>query len=164
VSRGDDQVKDPVCGMMVDCHQHAIEYLKMHFAFCSLPCKERFQANPHLYIGYPGRKAPKQEGLEEIKCRCIHLGQALSPAGIALISSELHTMMGIKAVRVSKTEIEIRYDLLQASLQQIEDRLVQIGIQLGGGWAERLRRALIHESEELQIDSLEVSPLDGHHF
>jgi len=164
VNKGDDQVKDPVCGMMVDSHQNVIEYLKMHFAFCSLQCKERFLANPHLYIGFPGRKAPKQEGLEEIKCRRIHLSQALSPAGIALISGELNAMMGIKAVRVSATEIEIRYDLLQASLQQIEDRLVQIGIQLGGGWAERLRRALIHESEELQIDSLEVSPLDGHHF
>jgi len=150
--------------MMVDHDQHAIEYLKMHFAFCSPQCKERFLANPHLYIGYPGLKAPKQEGLEEIKCRCIHLSQALSQAGIALISSELQAMMGIKAVRVSKTEIEIKYDLLQASLQQIEDRLVQIGIQLGGGWAERLRRALIHESEELQIDSLELSPLDGHHY
>jgi len=164
VNKGDDQVKDPVCGMMVDSHQNVIEYLKMHFAFCSLQCKERFLANPHLYIGFPGRKAPKQEGLEEIKCRRIHLSQALSPAGIALISGELNAMMGIKAVRVSATEIEIRYDLLQASLQQIEDRLVQIGIQLGGGWAERLRRALIHESEELQIDSLALSPLDGHHF
>ena len=164
MSSGEDQVKDPVCGMLVDYHQNAIEYLKMHFAFCSQQCKARFQANPHLYIGYPGRKAPKQEGLEEIKCRRIHLDHPLSPAGVALISCELQAMMGIKVVRVSETVIEIAYDLLQASLQQIEDRLIQIGIKLGSGWEERLRRALIHESEELQIDSLEVSPLDGHHY
>ena len=79
--------------MQVKPGDNAIDYQDMPFAFCSLQCKERFLANPHLYIGYPGQKAPKQEG---------------------------HTVL------------------------------------------KHRRRAFVHESEELQIDSMEVTP--PHHY
>ncbi len=163
MSQENERVKDVVCGMMVDPQDHAIEYLQMSFAFCSRQCKERFLANPHLYIGVPGHKAPRQEGVEVIKRRRIHLSHALTPDEARQVREALQTMMGIEDLKVDEDSIEITYDLLQATLKQIEDRLVEIGVQLGHGWAERLRLAFLHESEELQIESLEVSPSHHHH-
>ncbi len=162
MSQDNDRVKDLVCGMMVDPQDNTIEYLQMSFAFCSKQCKARFLANPHLYIGTPGHKAPKQEGREVIKRRRMRLSQPLSPDETTLISEALQAMMGIKDLTVSQDTIEITYDLLQATLQQIEDKLVEIGVQLGSGWAERLRRAFLQESEELQIESLEATTSHHH--
>ena len=61
-SQAGDRLRDPVCGMQVASDQHAIMYQQMHFAFRSVQCRERFLANPHLYIGHSGHKAPAQEG------------------------------------------------------------------------------------------------------
>ena len=47
-------VKDPVCGMDVDPAQFETTYEGLHYAFCSEQCRQRFAANPHLYIGVPG--------------------------------------------------------------------------------------------------------------
>src|SRR5574337_51480 len=57
-------IKDPVCHMEVPAASFATEYAGGHYAFCSAQCKERFLANPHLYVGFPGNKAPAQEGKE----------------------------------------------------------------------------------------------------
>lgn len=164
MSQVDDQVKDLVCGMMVDPQDNAIEYLQMSFAFCSRQCKERFLANPHLYIGTPGQKASKQEGMEVIKRRRMRLSHSLSDDEAAQVREALQAMMGIKGLAVEADTIEITYDLLQATLKQIEDKLVEIGIQLGSGWGERLRRAFLQESEELQIESLEATSSHHHHY
>ncbi len=161
MSQDDGRVKDLVCGMMVDSQDNAIEYLQMSFAFCSKQCKARFLTNPHLYIGTPGHKAPKQEGREVVKRRRIRLSQPLSSEDTTQVSEALQAMMGIKDLKVSQDTIEITYDLLQVTLKQLEEKLVEIGIQLGGGWSERLRRAFLQESEELQIESLEVT--SSHH-
>jgi len=154
----DARVKDPVCEMMVNPDDNAIVYLQMNFAFCSRQCKERFLANPHLYVGFPGHKAPKQEGRAVIKRRRVHLAESLSSNGVLIVKDELQTMMGIKEIQISENTIEITYDLLQVTLQQIENKLKEIGAGLGSGWSERLHRAFVHESEELEIDSLEVTP------
>lgn len=73
-------IRDPVCGMQVESDHYTIEYLQMHYAFCSRQCQERFLENPHLYVGLPGHKAPKQEGLSVIKQRRLRLAQPLSPS------------------------------------------------------------------------------------
>jgi len=153
-----DKVKDPVCGMPVDRHSNEIVYQTMHFAFCSLECKNRFITHPHLYIGYPGQPAPKQEGREIIKRRRMRLDHALSPEGILILTDSLRSLMGVKQLEVSGDTLEISYDLLQLSVAQIEAALHEIGLKLGEGWAERLRRAFVHESEEWQIGGLEASP------
>jgi len=162
VERTEKKIKDPVCGMQVDPHQHAIEYQRVPFAFCSRQCKDRFLANPHLYIGFPGQKAPKQEGRTVLKHRRLHLARELSSDEAAQVSQALSAMMGIKEVKVSGKTLDISYDLLEVTAQQIEERLGEIGVQLGEGWAEHLRRAFVHESEELQIESMEVTP--PHHY
>lgn len=85
MKQGHNTVRDPVCGMIVEPQANSIEYLQMHYAFCSQQCKDRFIANPHLYIGYPGQKAPKQEGMEVVKRRRIRLGHPLSAEGILIV-------------------------------------------------------------------------------
>lgn len=153
---------DPVCGMEVKPHQNETIYLDMHYAFCSQQCRDRFLANPHLYIGQPGRKAPKQQGLEVIKKRTLRLASPLPPRGAEMLCEALQAMMGIKRVTVDELRVEITYDLLQATAEQIEARMAEIGVQLGAGWAERLRRAFAHYEEECEIGNLEVGEKRTH--
>jgi YHS domain-containing protein len=56
-----ETVKDPVCQMLVPPDQYAVNYLGMDVAFCSQQCKDRFLANPHLYIGDPARGRPSRQ-------------------------------------------------------------------------------------------------------
>lgn len=65
-------VKDPVCHMEVPSGSFAIEYEGIPHAFCSEQCKARFLKNPHLYVGFPGHKAPAQQGIEIIKSHRDH--------------------------------------------------------------------------------------------
>lgn len=158
MKNNDTLVRDVVCGMMVDRQLNTIDYLNMHFAFCSQQCMARFQANPHLYIGYPGHKAPKQLGREVIKRRTLSLATPLSSDKAAELIDGLGAMMGIKDVSVKQNKVEITYDLLQATAEQIELKISEVGGRLGEAWAEKLRRAFIHYLEEIEIDSLQELP------
>lgn len=158
----DEQTNCPVCGMAVGRHQNEMIYQQIHFAFCSEQCKARFFAHPHLYIGYPGQAAPKQEGQAAFKRRRMRLQRPLSAEGAALIDELLRGRMGVAAVEIEGNAIEITYDLLQVSLEELEAVLTEAGARLGGGWPERLRRALIHESEEIEIEARETTP--PHHY
>lgn len=151
-----DLVKDPVCGMQVDPRQLVTEYRESSYAFCSSQCQERFLENPHLYIGLPGQKAAKQKGMEVLKQRRLQLAQVLNLSIAENLIEVLQKMMGIKSVVVEGSRIEITYDLLQVTAEQIEVVIVELGVQFGGEWAERLRRAFVHYEEELEIGSLEV--------
>ena len=124
-------------------------------------CRERFVANPHLYIGVPGHKAPKQEGKAVMKQRRFRTEIALSVEGADLLRQELCAMMGVAAVTVDGNEVCITYDLLQATAAQIEARMAEVGVQMGEAWPERLRRAFVHYLEECEVDSLAVRPQPG---
>jgi YHS domain-containing protein len=150
--------KDPVCGMVVDAHKIEKVYAGIHYAFCSNQCRERFEANPHLYIGHPGHKAPKQRGLQVVKRRRFKLEQSLTPLDAKVLSKELDGMMGIREVHVEDMIIDVTYDLMEATAEQIEARLVEIGIKLGEEWPERLRRGFIHILEETEVSSMEELP------
>jgi len=153
--------------MLVSPNQNAINYQGMDFAFCSQQCKDRFLANPHLYIGMPGERAPKQAGQEVIKRRRLRLDEPLSESAAQRVSEHLRAMMGVYAVDIVADELTITYDLLQATAEQIEATLQQAGAQLGGGWGEKLRRAFVHYLEEAEVASREVQPGShghgGHH-
>lgn len=157
-----DQMKCPVCGMEVSPRQNEITFQQMHFAFCSAQCRERFLAHPHIYTGYPGQPAPKQEGRVRLKRRRIHLAHPLSAEGAVLVQELLGGLMGVDDAAVSGDTIIVTYDLLQVSLKELEQALAEAGARLGGHWAERLHRALIHESEEEELDAQEVTP--PHHY
>lgn len=152
------KVKDPVCQMLVASDQNAVTYLDMEFAFCSQQCKERFLANPHLYIGTPGEQAPKQTGREVIKRRRLRLEEPLPESAAQLVIDRLRAMMGVYSVDVEADRLTITYDLLQATAEQIEAALQQVGAHLGEGWGDRLRRAFVHYAEETEVANLEVQP------
>ena len=149
-------VKDYVCQMQVPSTSFATEYAGGHYAFCSAQCKDRFLANPHLYIGFPGRKAPAQQGKKVIKCRRLLLSAPLDTTQTEQVKRALLEMMGIHEVCIEGNKIEIQYGLIQVTAEQIADKLALIGADLGGGWIDRLKLAFINSLEEVEISSLEV--------
>lgn len=155
--------RDPVCGMVVPADENALEYQQMHFAFCSLQCRERFLQNPHLYIGQGGHRAPAQEGQQLLKQRRLKLEQALSPEMAEQVLDAVQAMMGIEQVVIEGDCITIRYDLLQATEAQIEEAMTKAGALLGHGWSERLRRAFVQYLEETELENLSDQGTTGGH-
>lgn len=151
-----ETVEDPVWHMKVPTTLFATEYAGSHYAFCSAQCKERFLANPRLYIGFPGRKAPAQEGKQIIKCRRLLLSAPLDASQAEQVKRALLEMMGILEICIEGNRLEIKYDLIQVTAEQIADKLALIGTVLGGGWIDRLKLAFINSLEEIEISSLEV--------
>lgn len=156
-------VKDPVCHMVVPETSFPTEYEGICYAFCSAQCKERFQANPHLYIGFPGKKSPVQKGANVIKQRNMVLREPLDDLQSEQVKRELLKMMGIRNVCIEGNKLEIQYDLMQATAEQIANKLIQIGAELGGGWSGGLKLVFINYLEEREIDSLEVNNVKGCH-
>lgn len=157
-------VNDPVCGMRVPEGQLATTHLGIRYSFCSQQCRDRFVAHPQVYVGLPGQKAPKQEGVEVIKRRTLRLATPLPAEAASLLSGALSEMMGIKAVLVEAARIEIAYDLLQVTAEQIEARIAETGTQLGAGWGDALRTAFVHYVEECTVGSMEVVEPRFHHM
>lgn len=154
----------PVCSMEVNTDDISLDYQGTNYAFCSDQCLERFQANPHLYLGYPGSKAPKQEGKEVLKQRTLKLSETMWPELEDRVIKHIQSMMGIKDVTVDGGYVRITYDLLQATEEQIEQEIARSGGVLGQGWAENLRRAFVHYMEETEVLTLEARPgsMRGH--
>lgn len=157
MEKSQNLVKDPVCGVEVPPQQHAIDYLQIPYAFCSPQCLERFLAHPHLYVGQPGHKAPRQEGKQILKRRSLRLAAALDTGQTAILAESLHALRGIQQLKIESDTLEITYDLLQVTTEQIEQSMAEIGVKLGADWTERLRLAFVHYEEELEAGSLEVS-------
>ena len=149
-------IEDPVCHMQVSTTSFATEFVGSHYAFCSAQCKERFLANPRLYIGFPERKAPAQEGKQVIKCRRLLLSAPLDAIQVEQVKNALLEMMGIHDICIEGDKLEIQYDLIQVTAEQIADKLALIGANLGEGWIDRLKLAFINHLEEIEINSLEV--------
>jgi len=150
-------INDPVCHMEVVATSFPAEYAGIRYAFCSAQCKERFLANPRLYIGLPGRKAPAQQGEKVIKRRRLALSTPLDAPQDERVRHALLEMMGIDEVCITGEKIEIQYDLIQVTAAQIADRLALVGAELGGGWTDRLKLAFIYYQEECEVGSLEVA-------
>lgn len=156
-------VRDPVCGMNVPPTQFEMIFEGIHYAFCSAQCRERFVANPHLYIGMPGEKSPKQKGVVLFKQRRFQLDAPLTSQDAAILAESLGAMMGVKAIEIQgDVTVTITYDLLQTTASQLEAKMVEVGAKLGEGWSERLRRSFVHYIEECEVENLEVHPRHGH--
>jgi YHS domain-containing protein len=140
----------------VNAFENETVYLGIHYAFCSQQCRDRFVAHPHLYVGLPGHKAPKQEGMEVLKRRHLHLDTTLSSDQASLLNNALATMAGVKQVFAEGDRVEITYDLLQVTAEQIETKITEICICLGGDWLERIHLAFVHYQEECEVSNLEV--------
>ena len=152
-----ETIEDPVCHMKVPPTSHIAEYAGSHYAFCSAQCRERFLANPRLYVGFPGRKAPAQKGEKVIKRHRLTLTAPLDAMQAERIRQALLEMMGINEVCIEENKIEIEYDLIQVTLEQITDKLTSAGAGLDDGWIERFKSALINNLEEVEISGMEVN-------
>lgn len=151
-----EMLKDPVCHMLVHETGLSFEYEGKHYVFCSEQCKFRFIFTPHLYLSSHGHLPPKQQGQKIIKCRKFKLDAHLDLRQTDITKSALYAMMGIEEVKIEGDKIEIKYDLLQITTEQISDELSSIGAKLGGGWITQLQLAFINNIEEIEIQSLEV--------
>ena len=160
----DNVLKCPVCMMSIQSDDISIDYMGSHFAFCSQQCSDRFRDNPNLYVGYPGSKAPAQEGKEVLKQRVLKMEEAVTDEIAEEIIKHVSSMMGVKNVGIDGHKIIITYDLLQATEDQIEREISQSGGVLGQGLAARLRRAFIHYMEETEVLTMEARPgsMRGH--
>ncbi len=147
----------PVCMMDTDEASLSYKYQEMTFTFCSEQCKERFIANPNLYVGRVGKPAARHSIKSIIKERVLNLDKMIPEDVAKTIHQELMAMMGIKAIHIKENKVYIIYDLLEATTRQIENCIEQMGQHLSGNWVVRLKRAFIHYSEETQLDNLEQS-------
>ncbi len=143
----------PVCGMEADHDVHSVERHNMFFHFCSVQCRETFSSHPQLYT-----KAPKTVHEERLKQRTMRLAEPLVTEVTERLIPYLLEMMGVKKVKVEGAKVHITYDLLQVTEIQIEKELVEIGLQLGDGWLEHLRRGWVEYSEEAELGNLAASP------
>jgi len=157
--------KDVVCGMKVNSDDISIDHQGCHYVFCSGQCLERFQLNPHLYIGYPGSEAPKHAGVVVLKKRRLKLAEPFPQEVAEQFIEYIEAMMGINTIEINGNRIEITYDLLQATELQIEKKITEAGVVLGDDLMEKIRRAFVHFTEETEIESLEARPDSraGHH-
>lgn len=158
-------LKDVVCGMEVNSDDISLDYQGCHYVFCSNQCLERFQLNPHLYIGYPGSEAPKHAGVVVLKKRRLKLSEPFPQEVADQFIEYLEAMMGIHSIKINGDCITIIYDLLQATELQIEKKITDAGIVLGDNLTEKIRRAFVHFMEETEVESLEARPgsRGGHH-
>lgn len=142
-----------VCGMPSDPAVANVEYHKMYFYFCSEQCRETFLENPGLYAA---KSAAEQK--EILKRRTLHLAEAPAPEVAELLISYLRDLMGVKEVTVEGERLHISYNLLQVTEAQIEEALTEAGLQLDDSWRERLRRAWVHDTEEIELKNLSAQP------
>ena len=157
--------KDVVCGMDVNSDDISLDYQNCHYVFCSDQCLERFQLNPHLYIGYPGSESPKHAGVVVLKKRRLKLAEPFPQEVSDQFIEYIEAMMGINTIEINGNCIEITYDLLQATELQIEKKITEAGIVLGDDLTEKIWRAFVHFTEETEVESLEARPgsKGGHH-
>jgi YHS domain-containing protein len=137
-----ESVKDPVCGKEVHSDEFSAVFLGIEYGFCSVACRDRFRALPHLYAALRGQRSPRQRGLQVLRRWRLSLAAELSSGQGARVTEALETLPGIRTVCVRGNRIEIVCDLLQVAPGQIEVRLAEVGARLGAGWAERLRQGL----------------------
>ncbi len=142
----DKRDRCPVCGMAAELAVPSVEYHKRYFHFCSQQCRQTFLARPALYS--------TRSRDEVIKRRVMKLDETLDEAVSELIIAYLMQLMGVKEVAVEGAKVYVIYDLLQITKKQIEEALAEVGLQLGGGWLERLRRGWVDNSEEIELDNL----------
>lgn len=147
---------DPVCGDSVKDDTYAEEHLGARLLFCSEQCLARFQAHPGLFVGCPGEKAPKQAGQEVIKHRCLRLEFPLMARKAGEVEACLQELLGVKSVNASDDHIDVTYDLLLISAEEIEEKIIECGEYLGHRLRDRLERVFIHVEEHSEISSLEV--------
>lgn len=170
------QLRDVVCAMTVDENENPLSHRGIHYAFCSQQCRERFLARPNLYIGSRPGSTQGKAGAATIRRRRVLFGTPLTRAQFGQLRDGLQAMMGVLEVRVAADanaracglaagepdagggidRIEVTYDLLQATFEQIGRKISETGVVADAGGSERLRRDFVRYLEECDLDDLEI--------
>jgi len=146
-ARVGESLKDPVCGEEVCSLEFSVVFLGVEYGFCSLECRDRFLASPYLYAGLRGQRSPRLTRHAR-RCRHLWLAAPLSAEQGACLAKALEALPGIVTVDAGGQRVDIVFDPALAEIGRLEVRLVEVGTQLGVGWAERLRQGLRHSEEE----------------
>ncbi|SDK18529.1 YHS domain-containing protein [Microbulbifer yueqingensis] len=146
---------DPVCGEMVPEGAHSWTHRHIKYSFCSDHCRERFQRWPHLYVGEATfGLAEGQLGTSVPKSHTIVLAEAPSAEEALHLSEALAALKGVDEVRFDGERALVHYDLMQVSLADIEKAIITEAGGLRQRISDRVERALIHYSEECELDNL----------
>jgi YHS domain-containing protein len=130
-------------------------YRGVHHYFCSSQCMTRFKKHPHLFVGDPKYGlSVKQKGSEVIKEQKIQLVNAIDEKTETIIRSNLQSLMGVKEVQFLEQSIVVTYDLIQVSLEDIENSIVMIVGKLNSVITEKIKRGFIHYTEECELENL----------
>jgi len=141
-----------------------LTYRAIDYSFCSLQCRDRFDNHPHLYVGDPQHGlSEKQKGKTEIKVRKIVLKNALNEVSKTRVSKKITALMGVVEVDVGSTDLRVKYDLLQVSLEDIENAIVEVLGEIKASITEKIKRSYIHYSEECELDNLSHLTKGGCH-
>ena len=159
----DKKIHCPVCCMQVKPENLFFEFNGLKFYFCSRQCQQRFEKNPYLYTARRGEPSTRQRGAVVYKKRMLKLDEPVPDELAQIIIQAVSEMMGIRNISITRDTIEISYDLLQATAEQIESTLEQAGKIyqekhgniLANSWSEKIKRAFIHYLEETELDNLE---------
>ena len=154
-SKWRQEIRDVVCGMRVGPDSFPCDYEGIHFAFCSEQCRQHFQARPHLYIGDPKHgKAVRQQGQQLLKKHRITLKELPDAEHREHILNSVNQLMGVKHCELDGRNIQVEYDLLAVSLKDIEQAITSQHVAEDDSALDKLRRAVIHLSEECELDQL----------
>lgn len=162
MSKLESTIRCPVCHMTKINRSLLWNYQGADHYFCSPQCREQFKSHPHLFVGDPRHgMSPKQKNQVVLKKRRIRFCEAISDELKADLKTSLQSLMGIEALDFTDQELYVTYDLLQVSLEYIEQTIEQAAGRLRQGVAEQIKRGLIHYSEECELDNLAHLTRDG---
>ncbi|MEQ9022791.1 MAG: YHS domain-containing protein [Pseudomonadales bacterium] len=152
----------PVCHMTITNRSLLLNYKGVDHYFCSSQCLARFKSHPHLFVGDPQHgMSPKQKNKVVQKKRRIRLREAIGDQLKADLKISLKSLMGIEQLDFTDQELYVTYDLLQISLEDIEQTIEQEAGRLREGMVEQVKSGLIHYSEDCELDNLAHLTKDG---
>ncbi|MDX1751252.1 hypothetical protein [Methylophaga sp.] len=151
--------KCPVCNMSVPNDSFSFTLRGLVFWFCSQQCQDRFNQRPSLYVGDPKHgKSSMQQGIKVIKKHTIELELADDYQFKSLLIEALSSLMGVLNVKINRNKLEIEYDLMQVSLQEIQEFILSTGLNLDQSWLNKIHSAYVNLNEHGELDNL------GHPF
>ncbi|MHB9029261.1 MAG: heavy-metal-associated domain-containing protein [Candidatus Latescibacterota bacterium] len=99
--------------------------------------------------------------MSAMKRRTIIVNNMPFSHGEEKIRSELAKMEGICEVQVDQSsgKVDVLYDLLKIDLEEIEQKIAEMGYKIHENFFKRLNDKYIHFTEQNERDNLNASPL-----
>ncbi len=72
----------------------------------------------------------------------------------SLLVQALNSLMGVTEAKINQGQLEIEYDLVEVSLEEIEAFIKSTGIHIEQSWLDKIHDSFIHYNEEGQLGNL----------